>query len=42
MLWTSIGAGTARLLRTARQLRLFNLGMGLLLVASLVPLLIER
>jgi len=41
MLWTSIGAGTARLLRTKRQMRLFNLGMGLLLVASLVPLLIE-
>ena len=42
MLWTSIGAGTARLLRTKRQMRLFNLGMGLLLVASLAPLLIER
>ncbi len=40
-LWTSIGAGTARLLRTERQLRLFNVGMGLLLVASLVPLLLE-
>ncbi len=41
-LWTSIGAGTARLLRTPRQMRLFNLGMGLLLVASLAPLLTER
>ncbi len=41
-LWTSIGAGTARLLRTPRQMRLFNFGMGLLLLASLVPLLIER
>lgn len=41
MLWTSIGAGTARLLRTERQLRLFNLGMALLLVASLAGMLVE-
>ena len=40
-LWTSIGAGTARLLRTKQQMRLFNLGMALLLVASLIALLIE-
>ncbi|HET9018067.1 MAG TPA: LysE family translocator, partial [Acetobacteraceae bacterium] len=41
MMWTSIGAGTALLLRTDRQMRLFNLGMALLLVASLAPMLLE-
>lgn len=42
MMWTSIGAGTARLLRTPARMRLFNLGMGLLLLASVVALLLER
>lgn len=41
-LWTGLGAGTARLLRNERRLRLFNVAMALLLVASLVPLLLER
>ena len=40
-LWTGIGAGVARLLRTPRQLRLFNAAMAALLLASLVPLLRE-
>jgi threonine/homoserine/homoserine lactone efflux protein len=38
-LWTAIGAGAARLLRTPRALRAFNLMMAALLVASLVPML---
>ncbi len=39
--WTLIGVGTARVLRTRRALRLFNLAMAGLLVASLVPALAE-
>ncbi len=42
MLWTGIGAGAARALRTPRRLRLFNIAMGLLLVASVVGLLLEH
>jgi threonine/homoserine/homoserine lactone efflux protein len=38
-LWTLVGVGAARLLRTRRALRLFNLAMAALLVASLLPLL---
>jgi len=38
VLWTLIGEGVARLFRTARAIRLFNLAMAVLLVASLVPL----
>lgn len=41
LLWTSIGAGAARLLRTERALRQFDLAMAALLVASLIPLLFE-
>ncbi|MGF3024261.1 LysE family translocator [Methylobacterium aquaticum] len=37
--WTLIGVGTARILKTRRALRLFNLAMAGLLVASLVPAL---
>ena len=40
-LWTLIGVGTARLLRSRRSVRLFNLAMAGLLVASLVPVLAE-
>jgi threonine/homoserine/homoserine lactone efflux protein len=40
-LWTGIGAGAARLLRSPRALRRFNVAMALLLVASLLPLLAE-
>ncbi len=39
--WTMTGVGAARLLRTGRGLRAFNLAMSALLVASLVPLLRE-
>ncbi|WP_245291971.1 LysE family translocator [Methylobacterium tarhaniae] len=39
--WTLIGVGTARILRTRRGIRLFNLAMAGLLVASLVPALRE-
>ncbi len=39
--WTSVGVGAARVLRSPRALRLFNLAMAALLVASLVPLLRE-
>lgn len=41
-LWTLIGVGTARVLRTRRALRLFNLAMAGLLVASLVPTLRDQ
>lgn len=41
-LWTGLGAGTARLLRTERQLRLSNVAMAALLIVSLVPVLLER
>ncbi|HKY96143.1 MAG TPA: LysE family translocator [Kiloniellales bacterium] len=37
LLWTLIGAGVAHLFRTARAIRLFNVAMAILLVASLVP-----
>jgi len=37
--WTLVGVGAARLLQTRRALRLFNLAMAALLVASLVPML---
>lgn len=39
--WTMTGVGAARLLRTARGLRAFNLTMAALLVASLLMLLYE-
>ena len=39
--WTLMGVSAARLLRSSRALRLFNLVMAVLLVASLVPLLHE-
>ena len=41
IMWTSIGAGTALLLRTDRQVRLFNLTMALLLLASLAAMLVD-
>ena len=37
--WAALGAGASRFLMTPRRLRLFNVAMALLLVASLVPLL---
>jgi threonine/homoserine/homoserine lactone efflux protein len=37
-LWTLIGVGAARLLRTPAALRRFNVAMAALLVASLVPM----
>ncbi|WP_245239263.1 LysE family translocator [Methylobacterium platani] len=40
-LWTLIGVGTARVLRTRQAVRLFNLAMAGLLVGSLVPVLGE-
>ncbi len=36
--WTLVGVGAARLLRTRRALRAFNLSMAALLVASLLPM----
>jgi threonine/homoserine/homoserine lactone efflux protein len=41
-LWTAAGVGAARLLRTPRALRAFNLAMAALLVGSLVPLLVGK
>lgn len=40
-LWTLAGVGAARVLRTPRALRVFNLVMAGLLVASVVPMLLE-
>ena len=40
--WTLVGVGAARLLRTGRALRRFNLVMAALLAASLLPLLLEE
>ncbi len=40
-LWTLVGVGAARLLRTKRALRRFSLAMAGLLVLSLAPLLLE-
>ena len=39
--WTMTGVGAARLLRTRRQMRVFNIVMAALLAASLVPLIEE-
>lgn len=39
--WTMTGVGAARVLRTERGLRAFNLVMAALLVLSLVPVLLE-
>jgi threonine/homoserine/homoserine lactone efflux protein len=38
--WAAVGRGAARLLRTERALRAFNVTMALLLVTSLVPMLV--
>ena len=38
VLWTGLGVGAARLLRTPRWVRLFNVAMAALLLASLVTL----
>lgn len=37
-LWTLVGVGASRILRTRHALRAFNLGMAALLIASLLPL----
>lgn len=37
-LWVGIGAGAARLLHSPRRLRIFNIVMAILLVASVLPL----
>ena len=39
LLWAAIGTGTGRSLTNPARLRTFNIAMGLLLAASLVPLL---
>jgi len=38
LVWTALGHGAGRLLRTERQFRIFNGGMALLLVLAMVPL----
>jgi threonine/homoserine/homoserine lactone efflux protein len=40
-MWTGIGAGAARLLRTRRAVRRFNVAMAGLLVLSLIPMVLE-
>ena len=41
LVWALLGSGAARLLHSPARLRAFNVAMALLLVASLVPVLIE-
>jgi threonine/homoserine/homoserine lactone efflux protein len=41
-LWTLVGVGAARVLRTRRALRAFNLAMAALLVLSLAPMVLGR
>jgi threonine/homoserine/homoserine lactone efflux protein len=41
MVWAALGSGAGRLLHSPARLRAFNVAMALLLVASLVPVLIE-
>jgi threonine/homoserine/homoserine lactone efflux protein len=39
--WTLVGIGAGRFIRTERSLRLFNWTMAALLVASLIPVVVE-
>ena len=39
--WALIGAGARRLLRSPERMRLFNVAMGVLLLLSVVPVLLE-
>ncbi len=39
--WAMLGSGTARILNAPHRLRAFNVAMAVLLVASMVPLLLE-
>ena len=39
-LWTFVGVGAARVLRTRRALRAFNLAMAALLLLSLAPMVL--
>ncbi len=41
LVWAGLGSGAGRLLHSPTRLRAFNIAMALLLVASLVPVLIE-
>jgi threonine/homoserine/homoserine lactone efflux protein len=41
LVWAALGSGAGRLLHSPARLRAFNVAMALLLVASLVPVLIE-
>jgi threonine/homoserine/homoserine lactone efflux protein len=41
LFWTVVGVGAARLLQTARAMQIFNWVMAALLVASLVPIVLE-
>jgi threonine/homoserine/homoserine lactone efflux protein len=41
LLWALLGRGAARLLHSPARLRAFNIAMALLLVASIIPVLIE-
>ncbi len=41
LVWALLGSGAARLLHSPARLRAFNVAMALLLVASLIPVLIE-
>ncbi len=41
LVWAALGSGAGRLLHSPARLRAFNVAMALLLVASLIPVLIE-
>jgi threonine/homoserine/homoserine lactone efflux protein len=42
LVWAGLGSGAGRLLHSPARLRAFNIAMAVLLVASLVPVLIEQ
>jgi threonine/homoserine/homoserine lactone efflux protein len=42
LVWALLGSGAGRLLHSPMRLRIFNVAMALLLVASLIPVLIEH
>ena len=41
MVWAFIGSGARRLLRSPGRVRVFNIAMGMLLIASVLPVLFE-
>ncbi|GGC70608.1 hypothetical protein GCM10011504_55480 [Siccirubricoccus deserti] len=40
--WTLVGVGAARILRSRRRIRVFNVLMAALLIASMLPVILAR